>query len=98
MGRWYEYQQPARTIVVLIKGRPMSTAPSGGIDVHFGEFNDRYSPLFHTHSRVETGKSLQYFKGLIQAKKKNMEWMAEAVPFSDDQALQPFFSFAPKGI
>jgi len=33
-----------------------------------------------------------YLKGLIQAKKKNMERMAEAVPHSDGQALQHFLT------
>ena len=70
----------------------MPTVPLGGIDAHFGEFHERYSPLFQLHSRVAAEKSLQYFKGLIQAKKKNMERMAEAVPFSDDQALQHFLT------
>ena len=60
--------------------------------MHFGEFHERYAPLFQQHSRVAGEKSLQYFKGLIQAKKKNMERMAEAVPFSDDQALQHFLT------
>jgi SRSO17 transposase len=31
-------------------------------------------------------------KGLIQASKKNMERMAEAVPNSDDQVLQHFLT------
>lgn len=36
--------------------------------------------------------SEHYLKGIIQAKKKNMERMAEAVPHSDDQALQHFLT------
>ena len=60
--------------------------------MHFGEFHERYSPLFQLYSRVAGEKSLEYFKGLIQAKKKNMERMAEAVPFSDDQSLQHFLT------
>ena len=60
--------------------------------MHFGEFHERYSQLFQLHSRVAGEKSLEYFKGLIQAKKKNMERMAEAVPFSDDQSLQHFLT------
>ena len=63
--------------------------------MHFGEFHKRYSPLFQTHTGGAGDKSLQYFKGLIQAKKKNMERMAEAVPFSDDQALQHFLTNSP---
>jgi SRSO17 transposase len=40
-------------------------------------------------------KSEQYLKGLIQAKKKNMERMAEKVPGSDEQSLQHFVSNSP---
>ena len=39
--------------------------------------------------------SEQYFRGLIQASKKNMERMAEAVPDCDDQALQHFLTNSP---
>jgi hypothetical protein len=60
--------------------------------VHFGEFHERYSPLFQLYRKVAGEKSLEYFKGLFQAKKKNMERMAEAVPFSDDQSLQHFLT------
>ena len=62
------------------------------MDVHFCEFHGRYSPLFQSYSRSAGDKSLQYLKGLVQAKKKNMERMAEVVPFSDDQALQHFLT------
>jgi SRSO17 transposase len=60
--------------------------------VHFGEFHERSSPLFQLYSKVAGEKSLEYFKGLIQARKKNMERMAETVPFSDDQSLQHFLT------
>ena len=39
--------------------------------------------------------SEQYFKGLIQAYKKNMERMAEAIPGSDDQVFQHFLTNSP---
>jgi SRSO17 transposase len=37
----------------------------------------------------------QYLKGLTQARKKNMERMAERIPESNDQALQHFLSCSP---
>jgi len=37
-------------------------------------------------------QSKQYLSGLMQARKKNMERMAEVVPESDEQALQHFLS------
>ena len=37
----------------------------------------------------------QYFNGLIQASKKNMERMAETVPDCDDQSLQHFLTNSP---
>jgi SRSO17 transposase len=37
----------------------------------------------------------QYLKGLFQAKKKNMERMAEVVPHSNDQSYQHFLSQSP---
>jgi SRSO17 transposase len=39
--------------------------------------------------------SEQYFKGLIQAYKKNIERMAEAIPGSDDQVFQHFLTNSP---
>ena len=37
----------------------------------------------------------QYLRGLTQARKKNMERMAERIPGSDDQSLQHFLSNSP---
>jgi SRSO17 transposase len=48
--------------------------------------------LFQLRTRDVSRISEQYLKGLIQAKKKNMERMAEAVPNSDDQVLQHFLT------
>jgi len=77
------------------KGATNANSPLGDMDVHFSEFHKRHSPLFQTPTGGAGDESLQYFKGLIQAKKKNMERMAEAVPFSDDQALQHFLTNSP---
>ena len=56
----------------------------------YGGFSDTYAELFRSgnHSVVKTAQ--QYLCGLMQAEKRNMERMAEAVPDSDDQVLQKF--------
>ena len=74
------------------KGVNHDNSPLGGIGTHFIDFHRRYSPLFQLRTRDISHISEQYFKGLIQAKKKNMERMAEAVPNSDDQVLQHFLT------
>ncbi len=62
---------------------------------HFIEFHRRYSPLFQLRTRDVSRVSEQYFKGLIQAYKKNMERMTEAIPGSDDQVFQHFLTNSP---
>ena len=42
-----------------------------------------------------TQQAGQYLRGLTQARKKNMERMAERIPDSDDQSLQHFLSNSP---
>jgi SRSO17 transposase len=74
------------------KGVNHDNSPFGGIGAHFVDFHRRYSSLFQLRTRDVSHTSEQYFKGLIQAKKKNMERMAEAVPHSDDQVLQHFLT------
>ena len=74
------------------KGVSHDNSPFGGIGVHFVDFHRRYSPLFQLRTRDISHIAEQYLKGLIQAKKKNMERMAEAVPHSDDQVLQHFLT------
>lgn len=53
------------------------------------------SHLFKSNTRDLSLRAEQYLKGLFQAKKKNMERMAEAVPHTNDQAYQPFLSTSP---
>ncbi len=55
-------------------------------------FCDEFSTHFNLSTRDISVKSRQYLCGLMQAKKKNMERMAEVVPDSCDQALQHFLS------
>lgn len=56
----------------------------------------QYCDGFASHFRLRTRdvfvQSKHYLSGLMQARKKNMERMAEVVPESDEQALQHFLS------
>lgn len=58
----------------------------------YGRFSDAFEKLFRSgnHNVVKTAQ--QYLCGLMQAEKRNMERMAEAVPDSDDQVLQNFLT------
>lgn len=51
--------------------------------------------MFKSKTRNLSFRAEQYLNGLFQAKKKNMERMAEAVPNSNDQAYQHFLSQSP---
>lgn len=56
------------------------------------EFCDGFGDHFRLQTRDVLRQSKQYLSGLMQARKKNMERMAEVVPESDEQALQHFLS------
>jgi SRSO17 transposase len=58
----------------------------------FVEFCDGFADHFRVRTRDVFTQSKQYLSGLMQARKKNMERMAEVVPESDEQALQHFLS------
>jgi SRSO17 transposase len=58
----------------------------------FVDFCDRFGEHFRLRTRDVSGRSKHYLCGLMQARRKNMERMAEVVPESDDQALQHFLS------
>ena len=77
------------------KGVFHDNSPLWGVADHFVDFHRRYSLLFQVYTRDVKAQAEQYLKGLIQAKKKNMERMAEAVPNSDDQSLQHFLTNSP---
>ena len=55
-------------------------------------FCDAFGHHFRQSTRDVSVKSQQYLCGLMQAKKKNMERMAEVVPDSCDPSLQHFLS------
>ncbi len=58
----------------------------------YRQFGDEFGELLRSgnHSVVKTAQ--QYLRGLMQAEKRNMERMAEAVPDSDEQVLQNFLT------
>jgi SRSO17 transposase len=58
----------------------------------FLSFCDQFSDHFRLHTRDVHQQCKQYLSGLMQARKKNMERMAEVVPESDEQVLQHFLS------
>ena len=51
-----------------------------------------FAKHFRLLRRDVSAQSQQYLRGLMQARKKNMERMAEVVPDSDEQVLQHFLS------
>ncbi len=63
--------------------------------MRFLGFCDEFSGHFRLRTRDVLEQSKQYLRGLMQARKKNMERMAEVVPESDEQALQHFLSNSP---
>ena len=61
----------------------------------FVSYHARFSSFFRTRTRNVSQQASQYLRGLTQARKKNMERMAERIPESDDQSLQHFLSNSP---
>jgi SRSO17 transposase len=58
----------------------------------YGRFAEDFEDLFRSGNHNVTFTAQQYLCGLMQAEKRNMERMAEAVPDSDDQVLQNFLT------
>jgi SRSO17 transposase len=58
----------------------------------YGRFGDGFDELFRSGNHSVTQTAQQYLCGLMQAEKRNMERMAEAVPDSDEQVLQNFLT------
>ncbi len=58
----------------------------------FIHFCDSYAAHFELRTRNVFVQATQYLRGLMQARKKNMERMAEIVPESDEQVLQHFLT------
>ena len=73
-----------------VVGEPGS--PFLGLSSAFYAFMDSYKANFTASTRPVVRQAQQYLCGLIQAKDKNMERMAEVVPDSDEQVLQHFLT------
>jgi SRSO17 transposase len=58
----------------------------------YGRFNKSFDELFRSGNHCVAETARQYLYGLMQADKRNMERMAEAVPDSDEQVLQNFLT------
>jgi SRSO17 transposase len=58
----------------------------------FQNFSKRFDIHFRRWTRSGAGQARHYLQGLMQARRKNMERMEEAVPDSDYQSLQHFLS------
>ena len=58
----------------------------------FLDFCDGFADHFRLRTCDVLRQSKQYLSGLMQARRKNMERMAQVVPESDDQVLQHFLS------
>jgi SRSO17 transposase len=56
---------------------------------------DRYDPFFVTRTRASGGQARTYLRGLMQARRRNIERIRDAVPESDEQALHHFISNSP---
>ena len=58
-------------------------------------FVTSYSHQFQVNKKNVSPRAHQYIKGLLQARHRNMEKMAEVIPQTDEQALQQFLSDSP---
>lgn len=60
--------------------------------LRFQKFTERFASRFQRWTRSALPRAQQYLQGLMQAHRKNMERMEEAVPDCDYQSLQHFIS------
>lgn len=58
----------------------------------FLNFTEQFAHLFRSGKHCVAESAQQYICGLVQAERRNMERMAEAVPDSDPQVLQNFLT------
>jgi SRSO17 transposase len=75
------------------------TGPMAGViellAENFHQFIESFKGYFKTVTSSVFVQAEQYLNGLMIARKRNMERMAEVVPNSDDQVLQQFLSKSP---
>jgi hypothetical protein len=67
-------------------------APGGQLSAGYRQFARPFDDAFRSGNHCVSATAQQYLCGLMQADKRNMERMAEAVPDSDDQVLQNFLT------
>jgi SRSO17 transposase len=56
---------------------------------------DDYDPCFVTKTRASGSQARIYLRGLMQARRRNIERIRDAVPDSDEQALHHFIANSP---
>jgi SRSO17 transposase len=56
---------------------------------------DGYDPYFVTKTRASGSQARIYLRGLMQARRRNIEGIRDAVPGSDEQALHHFIANSP---
>jgi SRSO17 transposase len=56
---------------------------------------DEYDPFFVTRTRASGSQGRIYLRGLMQARRRNIERIRDAVPGSDEQALHHFIANSP---
>jgi SRSO17 transposase len=56
---------------------------------------DDYDPFFVTKTRASGSQARIYLRGLMQARRRNIERIRDAVPGSDEQALHHFIANSP---
>jgi SRSO17 transposase len=77
------------------KGVDHDNSPLAGAAHGFDNYISNFKGFFRTRTRDCADQGARYLKGLVQAEKRNMERMAEAVPDADEQSLQHFLSSSP---
>lgn len=71
---------------------PESLPLLGALCAAFVNFTAQFAHLFQSGSHNVAEAATHYLSGLVQADKRNMERMAQAVPGSDHQVLQNFLT------
>ncbi|HYH05987.1 MAG TPA: transposase, partial [Thermoanaerobaculia bacterium] len=56
---------------------------------------DEHDPFFVTRTRASGSQGRIYLRGLMQARRRNIERIRDAVPGSDEQALHHFIANSP---
>ena len=73
----------------------MRPAAYFGIATRLKSVVSRFAEYFRSSTRSVAAQAIEYAHGLVQAERKNMEKMAEAVPDTNNQRLQHFLTNSP---